>query len=284
MKNRFKILLVLGWIGGVMPAFAAFPGALESFPKLENAESWSVFDFADDTVYFPAWADEGNPSIYLSHAGDAALWFFSDETGSPAWLGDYDFGDIQSIEVDVYIDSLEDFEQIDCTVFTNGPAGRRYYYSELFIAADFSAGGWWTLTFDLEGTWYYFDEEWHSVALNLENFQEVEEIGFRFLPRVGTTAELLAAIDEVKLVPLVRTPDLEVSATTEEFLIEFTPAKATACSLEKLAPGPSPVWKKVAGQTDITGPGPHVFSVPLVTGRGIFRVGAEARYTQVVFD
>lgn len=284
MKEILKSLVVLGWIAGAHATVAATPGALESFPTVENAESWSVFDYADEVVYLPEWFDEANPYLYAFHQNDNPLWFFTDPAGSPDWLGDYDAEAIQAVRVDVFIDSLEDFAHLDCVVLTNGPAGIDYYYSELFIDTDFSEAGWWELSFNLEATWFYFDEGWNPVEMTAEDFREVEEVGFRFFPEAGTTAEVLAAIDEVRLVPLVNPPLLDYSKTADHFSLQFTPLKANTCFIEELSGGPAFAWEAVSGQTEITGPSAHTFSTPLANARGIFRVGAEPRYTQVDLD
>lgn len=276
--------MLLGWMVWTHAAVAAVPGSVESFPTVEHADSWSLFDYADETIYYPEWANDADPFLYFFHYMDAGLWFFTDRTGSAAWLGDYGARDIQSIQVEVFIDSLEDSGELDCVVFANGPAGWQYYTSALLFAADFPDPGWWELTFDLNTTWYYFEETWIAVEMTPDDFQEVEEIGFRFFPRPGTTAEIYAAIDSVRLEPLVKAPVLHLSKTEEDFQIQFTPLEANICFIEKLSGDATPAWEKVSGQAGITGPAPHVFSSPLSEGRGIFRVGAGPKYRQVAVD
>lgn len=285
MKHWLHTAVVLGWLAGAKVALPALPGALESFPNLDHAEAWTVLNLADNGTYYPKWWNDDNPYLFYFHQGDAALWIFSDLSGSGDLMGDYEVDDIQSITVDVWIDSLEDFDQLDCALLTNGPAGWQYYYSDSFWDSDFSEAGWWTLTFNLAATWHYVDNnEWITVEMQPEHFKEVEEIGFRFFPREGTTAEIFAGIDEVSLDPLVKAPVLKTATTTTDFLLKFTPLKANTNFIEQLSETHPLTWEEVPGQTDISGSQGHLFSTSLNAGRGIFRVGAEARYTQITID
>lgn len=281
-------------VGLAMRAGAAVPGAFEGFPTRDNADSWTVFNFADETAYFPEWRDggadpdpEADPFIEFEHTGDRGLWFFSgDGTGSSDWLGDYAAAGIESITTDVFVDSRNDLDQIDCVVRTDGPAGVRLYFSESFFDTDFPADGWWELAFPLEATWFYINgqEEFVEVAMEAEDFGAVEEIGFRFFPKSGTLANRLAAIDNVSLDPSVREPELAVSHGSGDFVIAFTPPEANTATIEAWNAGGSPAWEAVPGQTDLVGPGVHVFTTPLGGGPELFRVRTEPRFIQVVID
>lgn len=275
-------------IGGLaLRAAAAVPGAFEGFPTQDNADSWTVYDFADETAYFPVWQNVADPYVEFVHEGNQGLWFFSgDGAGSPDWLGDYAAAGIESITTDVFVDSRADLDQIDCVVRSDGPVGSRLYFSESFLDTDFPGDGWWELTFLLESIWYYIDGQGNfaEVAMEAEDFGAVEEIGFRFFPKTGTVANRVAAIDNVSLDPRVRSPELAISRGSGDFVIAFTPPETNVATIETWNPGGSPAWEAVPGQTDLVGPGVHVFTTPLNGGREFFRVRTEPRFTQVVID
>ena len=270
------------------PAGAAEAGAWETFSTQSNADAWTVYNYADQGLYFPTW--QANPAgfeyIYFGHDGDEPLWIFADtisNIGGGAMIGDFASEKVQGILVDVLIDSLADFDQLDCVISVRNAQNTLVsYFSDSFFDVSFSGDGWYSLRFGFEETWYEFTgSSWVPVALTPANLAAVEEIGFRFFPKVGTTAPVVAAIDDVRLEPLVVAPALGVSTTATDFRLAFTPAKANSCAIEKLETTPTLTWEDVIGETDITGPGEHVYTTPLAV-RGIYRVQSIADYTPVV--
>ena len=265
-------------------AWAATPGAFEAFPAEDHADTWTVYDFSDGGLFFPQWDGGGtNPFMFFNHTDDHGLWFFTDSQGAGDWLGDYEAAEIQAISTEFFISDLSEFSFIDCVVFTDGPAGNRYYFSESFFAEDFSEDGWWLVSFPLETDWFYLDDndEFQSVEMEAADFQVVDEIGFRILPAIGTADGLIAAIDGVSLDPLVRAPELAVGHDEGFFNLEFTPPQGNECVVERLILEPEMSWEEVAGQTGIHGSDPHVFTTATTESSGIFRVVSEARFEQV---
>ncbi|HLS27373.1 MAG TPA: hypothetical protein VK041_01885 [Opitutales bacterium] len=284
MRKQAAILMFFFALGAPISAKAAVAGALESFPTLAHAESWAVFDFADETTYYPFWSDEDDPFIYLTHIDDYGLWFLTDLTGNRAWIGDYSEESIQAIQVEIFIDSLEELDLIDCAIWTDGSAGFDYYYSEALIASDFPEAGWWQLRFPFDGTWFYFDDGWIPVTFEPEDLREVEEIGFRIFPKTGAPNGLLSAIGEVRLEPLVVAPEIAFDQDGSNFILDFEPLPGTVSSIEKLLLQPDPEWQTVPGETEIRGIGTYRFESTLSENRGIFRVVTEADYQQVEIE
>lgn len=276
------------FVGSVNPAKGAEAGAWETFSTETNADAWAVYDFSDDTVYVPNWqgAPAGAEYIFSWHAGDEPLWFFADtisDVGDGAMVGDFTAEGIQGILVDVVIDSVVDFDQIDCSIGVRNSADEiEYYFSDSFYDEDFGGDGWYSLRFGFEQTWYQNNGTgWLPVDLTPEILADVVEIGFRFFPKAGITGPVFAAIDDVKLEPLVVAPVLDVSATATDFRMAFTPGKGNSCAIQKLEMSPSVAWDDVVGEGFITGPGEYVFTTPL-EGRGIYRVQSFENYTPIV--
>lgn len=265
-------------------ARAAVAGAWETFPTKANADAWSVYDTFEDDYFIADWHNPavGEKYAYSFHEGDAPLRIFIDEFGNAgdgALIGDYLAEDIQAIRVSVFINSLQTFSSLDCAIYTTGPAGRRYYYSESFGNSDFSDSGWWSLRFGFDEPWYYYDgTRYIPVTVTNQMLSTIEEVGFWFFPIEGVADAGYAAIDDVRLEPKVVAPELRVSATATTFRMAFTPAKANFCVIESWTPGATPAWSDVVGQSYVTGPGEYLFTTPLA-GRGIYRVSSFADYT-----
>ena len=90
-------------------------------------------------------------------------------------------------------------------------------------------------------------------------------------------------IDNVVLEPTVVKPTLSTSVTAapQHFRMAFTPGPGLKCRIEKMKTTPAVGWDTVAGQTDIKGPGEHVFLRPLSPPGEIFRVAVEPSYTMI---
>jgi hypothetical protein len=267
---------------------AAEAGAWETMSTLANSDAWTVYDYADDGYYFPDWAGDvaGEEYSFFFHTGDDPLWFFADTLGNPGngkLLGNYAVEKVQAILADVLIASLPDFSDVECVVFASGPAGRTHYFSPSYYNVDFATEGWYSLRFPFDEPWFFFNGTgFQAVPVTAGLLATIEEIGFRFWPKEGVVRDVAAAIDNVKLEPLVESPALAVSATGNEFRLAFTPPKATSCLIEKQTPAPPFTWEKVVGQTSITGTTEHLFTTPLSGRGGIFRVQSAANYTPFV--
>ncbi|WP_193214707.1 hypothetical protein [Luteolibacter marinus] len=272
------------------PLAAAEAGAWETFSTAGNVNAWGLFDWADFNAYALEWENSvpGDEFVYSFHIGGAALEFFTEiqgNAGGGKLMGDYAAENIQGILVDALIADLATFDQIDCSIYTTGPAGARLYFSTSYYNFEFPGSGWFGLRFGFEETWYYFDDvagSYVPVELTAESITDIEWLSFRFFRTAGA-GSVAAAIDDVKLQPRVTGPALAASHTATDFELAFTPGNGIQCSVEKLLTPSSVGWETVAGQTGITGTTPHVFSTPLLpAGRGIFRVNASELYTPFV--
>ncbi len=274
----FSIVAAAG-LAAAIPATAAIPGAWELFDAEERTEVWTVYDYAEDEFYIPEWDQEGEYA-YFFHLGDEPLWFFAgDQPGSGPLVGDYAAAGIQAVWCDAYIDDPEEFDFIDCAIYANGPAGERYYYSTPYYADDFDEAGWWSLRFGFDESWYYLDgDDFVEVAVTEDLLATVEEVGFRFFPRLGTTFDAIAAIDDVLLEPTVEAPATDVSVTDGQFRLAFDFEPGNAFDIQKLKL-PALTWEDVTGQTDLRGTGTNVFSTPVDEQRKLFRVVAKPWYT-----
>lgn len=273
----------------MMPAnaTAAESGAWDDFLTEDHVDGWSVYDYFDEKFYPPYWFAGDGGDIYFTHTLDYPLYFFTDvesNAGGGVFVGDYHSEEIQAIQVDVLIDSLDDFDFLDCVIYAlDGPGGEGYYYSEVLLDIDFDEGGWWSLRFDFDQDWEYFNGTSYVAApATPAMLASIEEIGIRFFPKVGITADWIAAIDNVMLEPLVRAPDVVTSHAAGQFSMAFTPPKGNGCTIQKLDTSSSPAtWQDVVGQIDITGNWPYLHTTPTTPGTGIFRVASSAYYMPI---
>lgn len=273
------------------PTRAAEAGAWEAFPSEANSDAWTVYDGSDGQYYYPFWFnDSGDGFAYFFHTGSSPLVFFTDvenNAGGGKLVGDYAAQNITAIQVDVLIDSLEDFDGIDCIVTANGPAGVKNYYSEVYYDTDFAESGWYTLRFSFSDTWYYYDsvvQDFVSIAVTQQLLQTIELVGFRFFLKNGTTSEPAAAIDNIKLEPTITPPKITTSQAGGNFSMTFTPGTGVTCTVEKQDPPPNFGWSVIAEAFDITGTTPFTFSTPLLPPKSgeVFRLSYDPIYTPFV--
>ena len=267
---------------------AAEAGAWETFSTQSNVDAWSVYDFEDNLAYAPMWNDKvsGNEDVYFYHTGDAGLWFYTgteDQAGGGVLVGNFTEDLISGIRCGLEIASLADFDQVDCAVYTTGPKGVGYYFSESFYGDDFSEGGWWTLDFRFDTEWFFFDgEDYVAVEVTDEFLSSIEEIGFRVFPNVGTTTEIYAAIDDVQLIPNVEGVTLSQSLAEQHIAFAYSPGRGVSSTLQRMLTSPVIDWEDVAGHTDVTGATEYVWNVPSSEGYGFCRVKSEALFTPFI--
>lgn len=288
LGGRGAGLMFAVWIALVPAGKAALAGAWETFFDEYNTESWGLYDDADGEVYLPFWSEQGE-FAYSTYTGDAPMSFFADaQVGNGAFVGNYPAERVAGVACDIYVGDLSVLAAVDCSVYANGPGGKRYYYSEEFYGEDFSAAGWWSLWFDFNVPWYYYDSvssRW--VEVDARTLEAVEELSFNFYPVEGSAGGTVAGIDDVTLEPTLEAPALAVASDgglAGEFRLTFTPGPGLECRVERRAAEPSGLWEAVAGETGLKGPAAHVFRAPLADRQAIFRVATEASYTAVVSE
>lgn len=286
---RVKWLAGLFFTALIFPLGAAVPAAWEQFPSQNNAEEWLVYDWGRERYYTPAWdGTAGQEHIWFYHEEDAVLEFSADEiTAEGAFVGDYLAANVDSITVDLFIEDLDEFEKVDCGIFTKGPDGvKRWYYSVPYTWADFSGDGWQDyVRFGMEETWTHFDGPEPVTILADEQFlQSVEGVAITFFPVEGSTLNMRVGMDNFVLEPKVIAPRLEAGHTASDFRIAFTPAPGLSADLQRMSTTAPHTWSDVAGHTFITGPAQHVFSTPLVGPVEIYRVAVFADYFPIVVE
>ncbi|WP_035615996.1 hypothetical protein [Haloferula sp. BvORR071] len=275
------------------PARAAEAGAWEAFPSKDNSDAWTVLDYSvqpDGDFFYPQWFDDqGDGFAYFYHTNNAPLIFFTDvanNAGGGKLVGNYLTENIAAIHADILIDSLPDFDGVDCIVYANGPAGERVYYSEVFFDTDFPESGWYSLRFSFTDKWYYINTlgAFTAVSVTPQMLANIEVVGFRFFPKTSATGELVAAIDNIKLEPKLTPPPITTATTGGNFSMSFTPGKGVTCSVEKQDPAPLFGWSVIAEAFDVTGTTPFTYSTPIDTTqvREIFRVSYDPIYTSFV--
>lgn len=270
-----------------LSAVAAVPAAWEKFPTRANTEAWRVYDFSNLTYYYPNWdSTPGNEHAWLYHYRDWALEFSADRfVANGALVGNFAAANVDSITTDVFIEDLDEFEEVDCAIFTKGPDGvERWYYSVPYTWQNFSSDGWQrNLRFGMEEGWSYYNGSKNITVVPDATFlSSIKHVAVTFFPAEGSTLNARAGIDNFVLEPKLLVPPLATSHTAATFSIAFTPAPGLSADLRQMTTTSPFTWSDVPGQTFITGPAQHVFSTPIDAPVEIFRVVVFADYFPIV--
>lgn len=275
------------WLGAAaQPLRAAMAGAWETFYSKANTDAWYVFDYGEEIDFPPEW--QGTPVdeeyAWFAYSSDYPVAFVADSlVGDGAFVGDYAEENIVGVACDAYIGKLADLYEIDCTLYADGPAGVRSYYSVPYIQSDFDQGEWWLLYFSFDDPWYYWDETaW--VEVNAYELSAIETMEITFTPQIGITSGSKVGLDNVTLEADIVAPSVRTSlvqGSPKKFEMAFTPGSGMECSVQKMKTPPATGWDTVTGQTDIKGPAEHRFSTPATAGKEFFRVATEPYYTMV---
>lgn len=272
---------------GALPdaVHAQVRGAWEPFSSKTNADAWSVFDFADSNIYFPAWSGDPevgaeNPEIAWPFTADWGFWFYAEDTVSDgALVGDFAATGIEGIEVDVLIDDLAVFSELDIALLSDAQG---YLFSESFIDVDFPEPGYYTITVRFDEDWFTFDEQlddWVPVDITESFLSDIIEVGVRFFPVIGNTRDdVIGAIDNFRLLPTLQLPELSLMRSPGEFTMAFTPGEGQIHRIERLV---GEAWEPVDGESDIVGPEEHVFTTPTDEGSALFRVRTEPDFVDI---
>ncbi len=276
--HRLLLAAVFGGLALASPLCpGAVPGAWETFDTQANADAWELFDDSDGEFYPAEWqnTDGGDAYIGAEHIGDFPLTFVAGpEVGQGAFEGDYNAANVEAIACDIFIDNLDEFESVECSVTADGPAGRRIYYSLPYLKEDFDGDGWWTVDFSFDLDWYYLeDDEWTAVVVDEGFLANIGDVGIGFFPEIGSEANSFAAIDNVVLEPRVTAPELVTETLDDTFRMTFTPAPGLSAAVERLGPAPDFEWNDVV--ENVLGPAPYQFFSPVDARSKIFRVRTE---------
>lgn len=258
-------------------------GAWEAFPSEANADAWCLYSYDDGLVAPPPWIDpeiDDNPYAYSFFHGGEGVWFFADGfTAQGAFVGNYAAQKICAVDVSVSVDPAE-IDFIDLVVYADGPNGPGYYYSLAYYPEDLGdVPDWYDLRFSFKESWFSFRNGVFTAFQPDQGFlASIKEVGIRFFPVAGVTADSYVGVDDFILVPTVEAPKLSTSLSGGNFVLSFSPNPGVAATIQKLAPDFQ--WQNVPGKSRLLGP--QIFTTPIVPGAGLFRVAARENLTQVV--
>ena len=284
---------------------AVTPGAWETFPTETNADGWGLYDYADETTYFPSWLDDSaaganaDPYIGGNFAADPdppadtptyynqPLWFFADElVAEGAFIGDYVAAGVAGIEVDVLITNPDLLSECDITLLSNDSGTDVTYYSQFFPGSSFPSDpiDWVQLTLGFDEQWFIFDEtigDYVEAELTEEALSSVLTVGVRFFPDLESETIWSPFIDNFALTPTVVTPAITPGSGNGNFSMTFEATPANRYDLQ-IFNVTNEMWEDVAAQADIIpSETPYLLETSLSPGKGIFRVVPEASYEQV---
>lgn len=263
------------------PAHAQLAGTYEPFTYQTNAESWFVYDYADDNYYFPEWdlAGDGlNPDIYFTFLGSNALEFSADETSSGgAFAGDLAAAGVDAISCNVFVEDASSFDFGAFFLFS--AATNRYYYSEYF---DPDEDGWSFAYASLtQEDWYLFEAgKYVPVALTPQILGEITGVGVTFYPlEVPTGDGKAVGIDDFTFYGALVLPQVSTSTGGGSFRLSFERRPGIGYSIRS-APDLA-TWTLVPGAELITGTSPYMMTKPLVPRSLFYKVGIEDFLTPV---
>ena len=268
------------WIP-LLPADAQQAGTYEPFTHQSNAESWIVYDYADDNYYTPAWDSAGdlqNPDIYFTFAGTSALDFYADDLSSGgAFVGDLAAAGVDAISCEVFIEDIDSFDVAEFFLFS--ATENRYYVSDYIMP---EASGWdFAYAALTEDDWYVLDgDAYVAVRLTPEILSDITEVGVSFYPlEVPAADRKLVAIDNFTFYASLVLPEITTSAAGGLFQLSFDRRPGIGYSIQS-----SPdlaTWTPVPGEQSITGTSPYTMTQPVGPGPRFFKVGIEDFLTPV---
>jgi hypothetical protein len=262
------------WIP-LVPAKAQLAGTFEPFTHQTNAESWSVYDYADEEFYLPLWDSAGdgfNPDIYFTFAGANALDFTADGVSSGgAFVGDLAAAGVDAIGCDVFVEDVDSFNVGAFFMFS--AADNRYYMSEYFAP---EANGWSVAYASLsEENWYVLENGAEvPVVLSPEILSGIIEIGVTFYPLEVPEADgKVVGIDNFAFYGALVLPEIRSRAGGGSFQLTFDRRPGVGYSIQSASD--LTTWTLVPGEEFITGASSYTMTKPLAPGSLFFKVGIE---------
>lgn len=278
--HLFSIAALVVWVPSI-PASAQLAGTYEPFTFRTNAESWLVYDYADEGFYIPQWDSAGdglNPDIHFTFAGSDALEFFADNsTSGGAFVGDLAAGGVDAIGCEVLVEDADSFDVGEFFLFS--AATNRYYTSEFFEP---TASGWNSAYVSVtQENWYVFENgAYVPVLLTPAILSGITAIGFTFYPLDVPAADgKTVGIDNFTFYGALVLPEVTSSAGSGSFQLTFNRRPGVGYSIQS-APDLAE-WALVPGEEFITGTSPYTMSKPLAPGSLFFKVGIEDFLTPV---
>lgn len=276
MKPCFlpAVAAALLWIP-LESARAQTAGTYEPFTHQANAESWLVYDYADDELYTPFWdsAEDGlNPDIYFTFAGSNSLEIYADEFASGgAFVGDLAAAGIDAIGCEVFVDDVDSFDFGEFVLFSTST--NRYYVSEIIQPA---ASGWDFAYASLtEDDWYVYENDAYvPVRLTPQILSGISTIGVQFHPLdVPAANDKAVGIDNFTFYANLKAPKITTRVSGGSFQLDFNRLAGIRYSIQS-SPDLAD-WTLVPGEEFITGTSHYTMTQSLTPGSRFFRVGIE---------
>ena len=276
----FPIAALAAWMAPT-PAKAQTAGAFEAFTYRTNADSWVVFDYADEEFYFPQWDSAGdglNPDIHFTFAGGNPLEFSAETFSSGgAFTGNLAAAGVDAVGCEFFVQDAASFDVGEFFLFSSVTG--QYYTSE-FIEPE--ASGWNDAYVSLtQENWYVFENGGYvAVPLTPAILSGITSIGLTFYPLDVPAADgKRVGMDNFTFYGALVLPALTTSAEGGLFQLTFNRRPGIGYSIRS-APDLA-TWTLVPGEELITGASPYTMTRPLAPGSLFFKVGIEDFLTPV---
>lgn len=262
------------------PVLSQVRGGYETFTSTNNADSWGLFDFSDETFYTPSWdfSEIGNPEIYGFVSPGSGISLFADDLSSNAsFIGDFSAERISGLSCDAYVEDSASLLYADFYFFSDGVL---YFSQEFFPPNYFEIDGWDYMEVSFkDDPWFIFDNgDIVEVTLTEEILSTITEVGVDFFATSDAPDAFIAAIDNFTLIPELIVPEVSISKNGGEIELGFQ--REVGQIYDILQSGNLSAWTILPGYDNITGEGLFTASDPL-TDRKFFRLATDEFYTPI---
>jgi hypothetical protein len=276
----FPIAALTVWMAPT-PAKAQTAGAFEAFTYQTNADSWEVFDYADEQVYAPQWDSAGggmNPNIHFTFAGGNPLEFRAEASSSGgAFTGNLAAAGVDAVGCKFFVQDAASFDVGEFFLISS-VTGQTY--TSVFIEAEGS--GWNDARVSLtRENWYVFENGGYvAVPLTPAILSGITRIGLTFYPLDIPAADgKRVGMDNFTFYGALVLPEVTTSAGGSSFQLTFNRRPGIGYSV--LSAPDLATWEPVPGEEFITGTSPYTMTRPLAPGSHFFKVGIEDFLTPV---
>lgn len=282
MKTLTPLLTFLAFAAVPVAVPAPVPGTVEEFSFQSNADTWSLYDYADDTAYPLEWdyaGDGVNPDVWSFFGGNAPMDFYALPTASGgAFAGDYADSGVDAFGCFMFVEDLATFD-----------FGEFYFYSEFDDQYHFSSSivpdeaGWTYAYMSLrEDGWYTYDSNLQQLVptpLTDQILSQVTEVGFTFYPLSAAAVNKDVGLDDFTLFAKLEGPPLTFSITGGTAQLSFPRVPGLAYTIQSSTD--FQLWPDVPANIGLTGTTPWSFTAPATGTSKFYRVEVEDSLTPV---
>ena len=270
-----------------VPSFlkAADPGVNDPMGTQTHADGWTTY-FYDGSAATPVtWVNDADPYISVTHRSDGFDFVLDQGFAASQLVGDYSSSrNISGWAFDLYVGDPELVDSVSINFYASSLT--EYVYSLAFPADNFPEEGWYSLEFLFSEPWYVFNQganAFEEITLDDSFMWNLSEIGVTVFLVEGNTAAGTYGLDNFRTMPVVREPELEIARMGGSMELGFATEDPVIYEIQKFNLM-TETWDAVAGQDNIVGDGnPYSYSVPLAMTAEIYRVFAEAAFTDLVW-